>query len=164
MNADTADGPVPGDREADAHWLAAAVELSRKCPPSDLAFSVGAILVDAAGRVLATGYSRETGERDHAEEVALRRAAAAGPAGRALAGATLYSTLEPCLRRASRPVSCAELVVGAGVCRVVIGWREPPLFMPGGGAAWLATRGVTVIELPELAQAAMAVNRHLLSS
>ncbi len=150
-------GTPRGDPDADRHWLTAAIDLSGHCPPSDSAFSVGAILVAASGHVTATGYSRETGPVDHAEEVALRRAAGAG-----LAGATLYSSLEPCLRRKSRPASCAALIAAAGLRRVVIAWREPPLFVPGGGAVWLAAHGVTVIELPELAAAAKSVNAHLL--
>ena len=149
-------GTPHGDPDADRHWLAVAIDLSRRCPPSDSAFSVGAILVAASGQVTATGYSRETGPQDHAEEVALHRAAAA-----LLSGATLYSSLEPCLRRKSRPASCAALIAAAGLRRVVIAWREPPLFVPGGGATWLAARGVTVIELPEFAAAAKSVNAHL---
>jgi diaminohydroxyphosphoribosylaminopyrimidine deaminase/5-amino-6-(5-phosphoribosylamino)uracil reductase len=156
---------APGNPDADRHWLAAAIDLSRQCPLSRAAFSVGAILVGAAGQVLATGYSRETDPRDHAEEVALRRAAGLAGAGPApgLGCATLYSSLEPCLRRASRPVPCAELIAAAGLRRVVIAWREPPLFVPGGGTAWLAGRGITVIDLPDLAEAARSINRHLLT-
>jgi pyrimidine deaminase RibD-like protein len=147
----------PGDRDADRHWLTAAIDLSKQSPPSPAAFSVGALLVAASGGVIATGYSREVDPIDHAEEIALRRAA-----GAELTGATLYSSLEPCLRRASRPDSCAALISAAGVRRVVIAWREPPLFAPGGGAAWLAAHGIRVIVLPELAAAAKAVNQHLL--
>jgi len=154
---DGGDARVPGDRDADRHWLTAAIELSKQSPPSPAAFSVGALLVTAAGEVMATGYSREVDPADHAEEIALRRAA-----GAEFAGATLYSSLEPCLRRASRPDSCAALISAAGVRRVVIAWREPPLFAPGGGAAWLAAHGIRVVVLPELATAAKAVNRHLL--
>jgi diaminohydroxyphosphoribosylaminopyrimidine deaminase/5-amino-6-(5-phosphoribosylamino)uracil reductase len=153
---------VPGNGDADRQWLTAAIDLSRRCPPSQAAFSVGALLVAASGQVIATGYSRETGPNDHAEEVALGRAAGTGRTD--LAGATLYSSLEPCLRRASRRDSCAELASAAGVRRVVIAWREPPLFVPGGGALWLAERGVAVIELPELAAAARVANQHLLKS
>jgi len=142
------------------YWLRAAVKLSKRCPPSDSAFSVGAILVNAAGDVVATGFSRETDPKVHAEEVALRRAEDAS--GTELATATLYSSLEPCLRRASRPVSCSELIAAAGVRRVVIAWLEPLLFVPHGGAAWLAARDIMVVELPELAGAAKAVNAHLL--
>ncbi len=152
----------PGEPGADRHWLQQAVGLSRRCPPSQTAFSVGAILVSAAGSVLGTGFSRERGPADHAEEVALDRAAQAR-AGRAeLAAATLYSSLEPCLRRASRPVSCARLINAAGIGRVVIAWLEPPVFVPGGGAAWLRDQGVRVVELPELAAAARAVNANVL--
>ena len=102
----TADrGLAPGSPGADRHWLAAAIDLSRRCPRSDSAFSVGAILVSASGLVIATGYSRETDAKDHAEEIALRRAAGSAadlanssPAPAAgLDGATLYSSLEPCL-------------------------------------------------------------------
>jgi diaminohydroxyphosphoribosylaminopyrimidine deaminase/5-amino-6-(5-phosphoribosylamino)uracil reductase len=149
---------VPGELDADRHWLLAAIDLSRQSPPSSAAFSVGALLVAASGEVIATGYSREADPADHAEEIALRRAA-----GIELGAATLYSSLEPCLRRASRPDSCAALISAAGVRRVVIAWREPPLFVPGGGATWLTTHGIAVKVLPELAAAAKAVNQHLLS-
>jgi pyrimidine deaminase RibD-like protein len=157
---DCGSAAMPGDRDADRCWLTAAIDWSRHCPPSRTAFSVGALLVAASGEVIATGYSRETDPKDHAEEVALRRAAGTGLTD--MTAATLYSSLEPCLRRASRRDSCAELISAAGVRRVVIAWREPPLFVPGGGAAWLAERGVAVIELLELAAAARAVNQHLL--
>jgi diaminohydroxyphosphoribosylaminopyrimidine deaminase/5-amino-6-(5-phosphoribosylamino)uracil reductase len=156
--------------QADAGWLAAAIDLSRQCPPSPSAFSVGAILVAADGSVIATGYSRECDRRDHAEEVALGRAAAAAPGGGpspaqaagGLAAATMYSSLEPCRRRLSRPRSCSELIVAAGIRRVVLAWLEPPVFVPGGGARWLREQGVTVTQVPELADQARAVNAHLL--
>lgn len=167
---------APGTQGADRHWLGQAIELSRRCPPSRSAFSVGAVLVSPAGRLIAAGYSRQRDPADHAEEVALAKAAeagggagsggaVAGAAGApALAGATIYSSLEPCLRRASRPVPCAELILAAGLRRVVLAWLEPPLFVPGGGARWLRARGVTVLELPELAGQARAVNAHLLAT
>lgn len=142
--------------DADARWLGLAVELAGRCPPSTTAFSVGAVVVDAAGTVLAEGWSRAADPHDHAEEVALRALA-----GRDLAGATIYSSLEPCGARASRPATCAALIVAAGLRRVVFGWREPDLFVPGTGADVLRAHGVEVVERPELAAAARAVNAHL---
>ena len=44
----------------------------------------------------------------------------------------------------------------------MIAWLEPPIFVEGGGAGRLRSAGVTVIEIPELAAAARAVNAHLL--
>jgi diaminohydroxyphosphoribosylaminopyrimidine deaminase / 5-amino-6-(5-phosphoribosylamino)uracil reductase len=155
--------------DADRRWLRAAVELSRRCLPSPTAYSVGALLVGADGSVLATGYSRETDPADHAEEVALARlglpALAAGQPARAAAlasGVALYSSLEPCAVRASRPTPCADLIIASGIGRVVIAWTEPPILAPGGGADRLRAAGVDVVVVPELAEAARDVNAHLL--
>lgn len=154
-------------RSADRHWLAEAIALSRRCPPSATAFSVGAILVDADGRVLSTGYSRELDPADHAEEVALARWGHRPADGRRAddrpADVTLYSSLEPCAMRKSRPTSCAELIIASGIRRVVIAWQEPPLFVPGGGAAVLREAGVVVEVIAELADQAREVNAHLLA-
>ena len=159
MLADLAPGPDGQLNAADRHWLREAIELSRQCSQSASAYCVGAVLVGSDGTVLATGYSRERDPHDHAEEAALSRV---DPAGPRLAQATLYSSLEPCRFRASRPVSCAELIIGAGLRRVVVAWLEPPVLAPGGGAELLRGRGVTVLEVPELAAEAMAVNAAML--
>lgn len=148
------------DYLADDHaWLRRAIELSRNCPPSDTAFSVGAVVVDADGTEIATGYSRESDPHDHAEEAALAKLAADDPR---LPGATIYSSLEPCTGRASRPRTCTELILESGIPRVVFAWREPSIFVDCVGAETLRAAGRTVIELPELADEARTVNAHLL--
>lgn len=142
----------------DLDLLSRAVELSRRCPPSDSAFSVGAVLTAADGRVLATGYSREGGDdRAHAEEAALAKL----PEG-ALDGGTVYSSLEPCSTRASRPTSCTELILASGAARVVFAWREPAVIVDGRGAEELASAGLTVVEVPELAEPVREINAHVL--
>ncbi len=146
--------PPPGDR----HWLRRAIELSRSCPPAPL-FCVGALLVDKAGGVLGSGFSRQRDPRDHAEEVAL---ASVRPGDQRLRAATIYSSLEPCSTRASRPRSCTELILAAGVRRVVFAWREPDLFVDCEGAEILAAAGVEVVELAELAPDVREINSHLL--
>jgi riboflavin-specific deaminase-like protein len=144
----------------DHRFLRWAVELSRLCPPSDSAFSVGAVVVGEDGEVLTTGFSREQEDQDHAEEVALRKL---GPDPR-LRHATLYSSLVPCGARASRPVTCVEHIVAAGIPRVVFAWREPRLFTDGEGAEQLRAAGVAVTEVPDLAERARAVNAHLVGT
>ncbi len=147
-----------GPGGADARFLRAAIELSRQCPPSDTAFAVGALIVAADGEIIATGFSREQEPKDHAEEVALRKA---GDDPR-LTGATIYTSLVPCGARASRPVTCVQHVLAAGIPRVVFAWDEPPIFTEGRGAEQLRAAGITVVELPELAPAASAVNARVL--
>ena len=143
----------------DRRWMARAIALSRRCPPSRTAYSVGAILVDADGNEIASGYSRDTDPHIHAEESALAKLPPGDPR---LARATLYSTLEPCTKRRSRPVPCAELILRAGVPRVVMAWREPDLFVTDcTGVETLRAGGVDVVELPDLAAEARQVNGHL---
>jgi diaminohydroxyphosphoribosylaminopyrimidine deaminase / 5-amino-6-(5-phosphoribosylamino)uracil reductase len=154
-----APGTGPAASAADRAWLARAIDLSRRCPPSRTAYAVGAVIVAADGAVLATGYSREAGPHDHAEEVALAKL---GPAAPGRGGVTLYSSLEPCRFRASRPRPCAELIIEAGLGRVVIAWLEPPVLAAGGGAALLCEAGITVVEIPGLAAEARAVNAAIL--
>ncbi len=149
-------GRVPLD---DRYWIQLAIEISRHCPPVESAYSVGAVIVDEFGREIARGYSREADPKVHAEESALAKLPPNDPR---LTNATIYSTLEPCSQRASRPRSCTQLILDAGIGRVVIAWREPSLFVADcQGVETLAEAGVTVIEIPELAEQAMAANAHL---
>lgn len=143
----------------DRKLLAAAVALAEQCPPSMTAFSVGAIIAAPDGTVLATGYSRQHDPLDHAEEAAL-----AHPHVREadLAGATIYSSLEPCGRRASRPHTCAELILASPIRRVVFAMREPDTFVEATGADLLRAAGCAVVELPDLADGVRRTNAHLL--
>jgi tRNA(Arg) A34 adenosine deaminase TadA len=81
---------------------------------------VGAVLVDAAGEILAAGHNQPIGARDpsaHAEIVTLRAAAQKLDNYR-LPGTTLYVTLEPC-------TMCVGALVHARVKRVVYAATEP---------------------------------------
>ncbi|MEW2045719.1 dihydrofolate reductase family protein [Streptomyces sp. NPDC005476] len=146
---------------ADRHWLALACALAADCPPSRTAFSVGAVIVAADGTELARGHSREAGDPVvHAEEAALAKL---DPADPRLPTATVYSSLEPCARRSSRPAPCARLILDAGVRRVVTAWREPDTFVTeADGTGLLTSRGVDVLVLPEHEERAKGPNGHLL--
>ncbi|WAZ22659.1 dihydrofolate reductase family protein [Streptomyces cinnabarinus] len=154
------EGDVPA--AADHHWLRLACELAELCPPSDTAFSVGAVVVAADGTELARGHSREGDDPVvHAEEAALAKI---DPEDPRLPSATVYSSLEPCAHRSSRPAPCARLILDAGVRRVVTAWREPDTFVVAAdGTGLLTSAGVDVLELPEYADRAKAPNRHLLA-
>ena len=144
---------------ADERWMRLAIELAWQCPPSQTAYSVGAVIVDAHGHETSRGFSREGDPLAHAEESALGKLSTDDPR---LAGATIYSTLEPCSQRKSRPRTCTQLIIAAGLRRVVIAWREPALFVPDcQGYELLAEAGLEVAELPALAALAAAPNEHL---
>lgn len=146
---------------ADQRWLAEACALAERCPPSYSAFSVGCVVVADDGTVLATGYSRRDDVLDHAEEAALRDITSRDPDDPRLPGATIYSSLEPCGERASRPTSCAQHILDAGIGRVVMAWREPPLFVGDpSGVARLEAAGVEVVQLPGFVDLARRPNQH----
>jgi diaminohydroxyphosphoribosylaminopyrimidine deaminase/5-amino-6-(5-phosphoribosylamino)uracil reductase len=98
---------------------------------------VGAVVVKD-GRVVGRGWHRRAGA-PHAEVEAL---AAAGEAAR---GADLYVTLEPCNHQGRTP-PCTQAILAAGVRRVIIAARDPNPQVTGGGAEFLAARGVEVQE------------------
>ncbi|MGQ4330790.1 dihydrofolate reductase family protein [Streptomyces hayashii] len=156
----TAPGAGPLAVAADRHWLALACELAERCPPSETAFSVGAVIVAADGTELARGHSREGDDPVvHAEEAALAKL---DPTDPRLPTATVYSSLEPCARRSSRPAPCARLILDAGVRRVVTAWREPDTFVrEADGTGLLTAAGVDVLLLGEYEERATAPNRHL---
>lgn len=96
--------------------------------------SVGCVIV-RDGAIVGRGATGEGG-RPHAEEVAL---AAAGEAAR---GATAYVTLEPCAQRSAGGTSCSELLVAAGVARVVIAAGDSSVFAAGEGCRRLHNAGI----------------------
>ncbi|MBM1171359.1 bifunctional diaminohydroxyphosphoribosylaminopyrimidine deaminase/5-amino-6-(5-phosphoribosylamino)uracil reductase RibD [Microvirga arabica] len=102
--------------------------------------SVGAVLVDESGKVpviVAQGIT-QAGGRPHAERVALEAV------GRRARGATLYVTLEPCATRSSRDhgPSCTDLIVAAGVGRLVVSVADPSPHAAGQGPERFSHAGI----------------------
>lgn len=142
---------------ADLARMRQALAVSRRCPPAAGAYNVGAVIVDATDRELAFGFSRETDAQVHAEESAIAKLP-----GVDLRTATIYTTLEPCSRRASRPLTCTQLILRAGIRRAFFALYEPPVLAECEGVELLTAAGVTVIEIPLFAADVAAANAHLL--
>lgn len=128
---------LPTNRD-DSRWLNAAAALAERGRPlSRPNPAVGAILVKD-GIVVGRGWTK-AGGRPHAEAVALEQA------GDAARGATLYVSLEPCAHDSERGPCCTDLIVAAGVSRVVVGMQDPDPRTAGDGIARLKVAGVEVL-------------------
>lgn len=139
--------------DADERYLKEALLLAEHC--SDIEwYGVGCIIVGAAGKVIATGYSGEScdtlGGNRHAEDIAIDKALGSGVE---LDSATLYSTLEPCSVRRSGKTPCTERIIASGIRRVVYGAREPydpALKIVCQADSQLRSAGIEVIHLKKL--------------
>ncbi len=98
--------------------------------------NVGCVIV-AGGRVGGRG-GPQAGGRPHAEAMALAQASAESR------GATCYVTLEPCAHESARGPACSDLLVEAGVARVVVGIEDPDPRTAGRGIARLREAGIAV--------------------
>ena len=99
---------------------------------------VGAVVVCADGREFEGSTSAPGGR--HAEIVAMDAARAAGAD---LAGAVLYSTLEPCSHHGRTP-PCTEAIIAAGISEVVVGISDPDAKVSGTGIGALRAAGIEV--------------------
>lgn len=128
---------------SDARWLTAAARLALRGRPSSRPNpSVGAIIV-RDGTVAGRGWT-QAGGRPHAEAVALSEA------GTAARGATAYVTLEPCAHHSDRGPACTDLLVEAGVARILVGCQDPDPRTAGSGLSRLREAGIAT-ELIDLA-------------
>ena len=97
--------------------------------------AVGAVVV-RDGEVVGEGHTQPPGGA-HAEVEALRRA------GDRAAGATLYTTLEPCAHHGRTP-PCTRAVVDAGIAEVRSAVTDPNPRVNGAGFARLRDAGIAV--------------------
>jgi tRNA(adenine34) deaminase len=110
---------------------------------------VGAVVVDAAGKVVGRGHNVREAEGDptgHAEVRALRAAAEAVGEWR-LTGCTLVVTLEPC-------TMCAGALVLARVDRLVYGAEDPKA--GAVGSLWDVVRDRRLNHRPEVVSGVLA--------
>lgn len=113
-----------------------AFELAEQGPVVGGNPQVGAVLLDAAGTVVAEGWHRGAGT-PHAEVDALSKVADAH-------GLTAVVTLEPC-NHTGRTGPCSVALIEAGVERVVYAISDPG-HASGGGAQRLRDAGVDVVD------------------
>jgi tRNA(adenine34) deaminase len=112
---------------------------------------VGAVVLDAAGTVVAAGRNRREADGDptaHAEIVAIR-AAARAVGGWRLDGHTLVVTLEPC-------TMCAGAITAARLSRLVYGAADPRA--GAVGSLWDVVRDQRFTPPPEVVPGVLAAD------
>lgn len=114
---------------------------------------VGCVLAHGE-EVVGEGWHQRKGE-PHAEVFALQQA------GDRAKGATAYVTLEPCAHTGNTG-PCTEVLIAAGVARVVAAMRDPFVEVDGKGFEKLRAAGIAV-ESGLLETQARALNRGFLS-
>jgi tRNA(adenine34) deaminase len=104
--------------EKDEYWMREALQSAAKARHAG-EVPIGACVVSAGGELLASAFNLTVANSDptaHAEILAIRAASVAAGNYR-LTGATVYSTLEPC-------VMCAGALLNARVERLVFGAHD----------------------------------------
>jgi diaminohydroxyphosphoribosylaminopyrimidine deaminase/5-amino-6-(5-phosphoribosylamino)uracil reductase len=118
-----------------------------KCAPNPI---VGAVIIDANGKIVGEGFHGRMTSKDHAEVVAIKGA------GDLAKGATMVVTLEPCNHTGSTG-PCTQAIIDAGISTVVFAVKDPNAVAAGGADALRAV-GIKVVD-GVLTKEASYVNR-----
>jgi pyrimidine deaminase RibD-like protein len=122
----------------DRRFAQMAIEEALKSVPEDERPhpQVGSVVVKA-GKVLSRAHRGES-PKSHAEYIALEQKLSDD----LVAGATVYTTLEPCTTRKHPKIPCAQRLVDRRVARVVIGMLDPNPEIRGLGEQLLGEAGI----------------------
>lgn len=163
--------PEPDDRAARQHFemlkldrrcMQLAVAEARKCVAEVKTGApkpkVGAV-VAISGRSLIAGHRGELAPGDHAEFTVLEGKCR----DERLAGATVYTTLEPCTTRNPPKIPCVDRLINRKVGRVVIGMLDPDERIRGRGVLALRKANIRVdLFPPELMSELEEMNREFI--
>ena len=118
-----------------------------KCAPNPI---VGAVILDASGKIVGEGFHDRMSSKDHAEVVAI------ASAGNLAKGATMVVTLEPCNHTGSTG-PCTQAIIDSGISTVVFAVKDPNA-VAAGGADTLRAAGIKIVD-GVLAREAAYANR-----
>jgi pyrimidine deaminase RibD-like protein len=127
--------------DGDKELMRKAVDLSKGSRAEDdgrIHPKVGAVIAHPNGKIISTGFRSQYTPGNHAEQEAL-----VGIREDVVAGAVVYSTLEPCTFRGKQTPCCLRLIDRA-VSEVVIGLLDPNPDIRGRGWWKFEERGIKV--------------------
>lgn len=147
-------------------YMRYALDLARQSPPKPTNYRVGAVVVDkATNQILATGYTLELKGNTHAEQCCfLKLAEKHGVPEERLQDVlprelALYTTVEPCSKRLSGNLPCAERVLRlkGSIRTVYVGVLEPSKFVVNTGIQALEEAGIQVVHVKGLEEEILQV-------
>jgi pyrimidine deaminase RibD-like protein len=154
-------GSTSSVEQVDRRFMELAVAEAAKSSPEAgrLSPKVGAVIARGAD-LIATAYRGEQKQGEHAEYTALE-----GKCNElALAGATVYTTLEPCTARNQPKTPCVDRLIARKVSRVVIGMLDPNELIRGRGILILRRANIEVgLFPPDLMSRLEEMNRDFIS-
>ena len=150
--------------EDDYTYMRRSIDESKKCrsEPGRVSPMVGAVAVKN-GQMVAEAFRGEQEPGEHAEFTALEKKIDNSDT---LAGATVYTTLEPCTTRGhtkhgEKKTPCADRLVQRKVSRVVIGMLDPNPAIQGKGVQVLRDHNIEIAMFEgEFAAEVEDLNRH----